>query len=162
MGVVIPGNPRQNWRRPNPLHETPDRWHERPRTHVSRPGESPGTMEFDDRQSDHIGLGTIRRLWRQVVAGIPAPPPFEVARQPAEFTRALRYRAQSLYLPAGSMSSRFSMLHTVITQASRQPRPMLSAGTRRGRPVVRNRMQSFGSRVEPLNRRVLAAQQEKS
>ena len=160
--IVTPGNPRTDWRRPNPLGETPDRARLRPHISIAQPGDSPGLMEWDDREYNGQAAGTIRRLWRQVVSGIPAPPPVDVSSSPAIFTRAIRYRAQSTYLPAGSMNSRFTNLHTVIRQASRQPRPTLSAGTRRGRPTVRNRMQSFGSRVTPLNRRAPAAQAPKT
>lgn len=160
--IVARPNPREDWREPNPLGQTPTRFRERPRVHVVEPGRSPGTMEVDKRFDPDTASGTIRRLWRQVLAGVPGPPPVPVSQLPAEYTRALRYRAQSLYRPAGSTNSRFSMLHTVIAQRSRQPRAVYSAGTRRARPTVRNRMQSFGSRVEPLNRRAPAAQAAKT
>src|SRR6266536_1749556 len=104
---MIAGNPRKRWREPNPLDQTPTRFRERTRVHIRMPGQSPGTMEYDDETGD-LAFGQIRRLWRQVLAGVPAPPPFNVAAEPATFTRALRYRAQSLYHGAGSSNSRFS------------------------------------------------------
>jgi hypothetical protein len=160
--IVARPNPREDWRRPNPLGETPTRFRERPTVHVVEPGRSPGTMEVDRRFDPAVAGGTIRRLWRQVLSGMPAPPPVPVSQLPAEFTRSLRYRAQSLYLPAGSQNTRFSMLHTVIAQRSRQLRPVYSAGTRKARPVVRNRMSSFGSRVQPLNKPAPAGQAAKT
>lgn len=159
--IVTPGNPRKSWRRSNPLQQAPTRFREGPRVHVARPGQSPGTMEYDE-QTGREAPGFIRRLWLQTLGGVPAPPPVDVSSAPAIFTRAIRYRAQSFYLPGGTKNSRFSMLHTVIRMAAREPHPTLSAGTRRGRPVIRNRMSSFGSRVTPLNRRAPAAQSEKS
>ncbi len=158
---MIEGNPRHPWRERNPLAQTPTRIRERTRVHVAKPGESPGEMEVD-LKTGHEAFGKIRRLWRQTLAGTPAPPPVEVSKLPAIFTRAIRYRAQSVYRPAGSKNSRLSMLHTSVRMATREPHPTLSAGTRRGRPTVRNRMTSFGSRVTPLNRRAPAAQVEKS
>lgn len=156
MTQVIP------WRRRNPLDQEPLRFRERPRVFAVIPGESPGTMEHEDPPALGLdGEGSIRRLWRQTLAGNPGPPPFQVSAAPAIFTRALRYKVSSTYKEGGTVNTRFSMLHTVIRQASRQPRPTLMAGTRRGRPVIRNRMTSFGSRVTPLNRRAPAAQAEK-
>lgn len=147
------------WRDRNPLGQSPTRFRERPRVHVRVPGQTPGTMEHEDDVNEQA-VGTIRRLWRQTLSGTPAPPPYPVALEPAEFTRALRYKAASTYKEAGSLNTRFSMLHTVIRMVSRQPRPTYTAGTRRARPTVRNRMTSFGARVQPLNRRAPAAQRE--
>jgi hypothetical protein len=160
--IVARPNPREDWREPNPLAQTPTRFREGPNVHVVDPGRSPGTMEVDRRFDPDTAPGTVRRLWRQVLAGIPGPPPVPVSQLPAEYTRSLRYRAQSFYLPAGTQNSRFSMLHTVIAQRSRQLRPVYSAGTRKARPTVRNRMASFGSRVEPLNRAAPAGQAAKT
>lgn len=129
-----------------------ERWHELPSTFTSRRGESPGTMETDTR-SDTIAPGSIRRIWQQFAAFIPAPPPFPVSLSPAMPQRQQRYKTQNLYLPAGSDNSRFNNLHTVILQKARSQPATLSAGTRRGRPVIRNRISTFGSRVPPLNRR---------
>ncbi len=149
------------WRERNPLEQTPTRFRERPRVHVAIPGESPGTREHDPKgTATDTGVGTIRRLWRQVLSGQPGPPPVPVSQLPAIFTRALRYKASSTYKEAGTLNTRLTMLHTVVRMVARQPRPVLTAGTRRGRPTIRNRMSSFGSRVEPLNRRAPGAQQE--
>ncbi len=149
------------WRERNPLEQTPTRFRERPRVHVVIPGQSPGTKEQDPKgTATDTGAGTIRRLWRQVLSGQPGPPPVPVSQLPAIFTRALRYKTSTTYKPAGTLNTRLTMLHTVVRMVARQPRPVLSAGTRRGRPTIRNRMTSFGSRVEPLNRRAPAAQRE--
>lgn len=140
----------------DPVGELPDRFHDTPRVFVVRSGETPGTMELDT--GAHVqAAGTIREFWRQSVHPVPAPPPYPVAAEPVQITRALRYKASTNYLPAGSLNSRFGGMHTTIVQASRQPAPTASAGTRQGRPTVRNRMESFGSRVTPLNPRVAAA-----
>lgn len=147
------------WKDRNPLDQTPTRFRERPRVHVAVPGQTPGTMEHEDWAPEQAA-GTVRRLWRQTMSGVPAPPPVAVSLSPAIFTRALRYKASSSYKPSGTLNTRLSMLHTVVRMVARQPRPVLEAGTRRGRPTVRNRMQSFGSRVQPLNRRVIASQRE--
>lgn len=149
------------WKERNPLGQTPTRFRERPRVHVQIPGQTPGTMEHEDWAPEQA-QGTIRRLWRQVMSGQPGPPPFPVSQAPAIFTRALRYKAASTYKGAGSQNTRLTMLHTVVRMVARQPRPVLEAGTRRARPTVRNRMSSFGSRVQPLNRRAPAAQKEET
>lgn len=141
----------------DPQGQTPDRFREEPRVFVRRSGETPGTMELDTGAKVQAP-GTIRRLWMQAVHPVPAPPPVQVAAAPLQITRALRYKASTNYLPAGSRNSRFTGMHTMIPNLARQPRPTRSAGTRQGRPTVRNRMESFGSRVTPLNPRVAAAQ----
>jgi len=148
------------WRDRNPLAQIPTRFRERPRVHVVVPGQSPGTMEQDDSAPELVGFGRIRRLWRQTLSGQPGPPPVPVSQLPAIFTRALRYKASSTYKEAGSSNTRLTMLHTVVRHTARMPRATLTAGTRRARPTIRNRMTSFGSRVQPLNPRVPAAQRE--
>lgn len=141
------------------IGETPTRFHERARVNIVRPGETPGTSETD-RVTGIEAAGQIRRLWHQLVSPVPAPPPFPVSAAPFTGQRAIRYRASSVYLPAGD-ALRFARagvqgLHTVIVQQSRQDRPTLTSGQNRNRPTVRNRMSSFGSRVAPLNPRVAA------
>lgn len=140
--------------------EAPRRFHERAYVSIWRIGETPGTLEYD-RSTGVLDSGTIRRLWRQLVSPVPPPPPVNVAAAPFTGQRAIRYKAQSLYLPAGNQQS-FARdgipgLHTVIVQATRQDRPTIGAGQNRNRPTVRNRMASFGSRVQPLNPRVEAS-----
>lgn len=134
--------------------EKPNRFHERANVFVIRPGDTPGTMETDDR-GEILASGSIRRLWKQLVNPIPAPPPVEVSAMPFTGQRAIRYKASTTYRPAGDQLA-FSRggrpgMHTVITQATRQPRPTLGVGLNRNRPVLRNRIASFGSRVPPLN-----------
>ena len=117
-------------------------------------------MEWDTRATVEAS-GTIRRLWRQLVHPTPAPPPYEVAAQPFTGQRAIRYKASTSYLAAGNALG-FSRggrpgMHTVITQATRQSIPTQGVGQNRNRPVLRNRISSFGSRVPPLNAPVSAA-----
>ena len=97
-------------------------------------------------------------MYRPTVSPVPAPPPFEVSAQPTTLRRATRYSTRSFYRPAGSTNTRFIGLHTVIRQAVRSKTPSRGAGGRIGRPTLRNRMSSFGSRVPPLNPRVKGAQ----
>jgi hypothetical protein len=138
------------------IGETPDRFHERTRVFLQRPGESPAVMETDTRALSEAP-GTIRRLWRQNLAPVGAPPPFVVSARPAVAQRQVRFKAGTRYKASGTLNSRFSELHTTIRQAIREPTPRLSTGVRRGMPTVRNRLTSFGSRVDPLNPRVAAA-----
>lgn len=149
--MPLPGRPR------NPLGQDPTRIHGRPHVDVVRIGESPGTQDVDTR-ADRQGPGTIRRLWRQTIAFVPAPPAFPVSSSPATITRALRYKASTAYRGSGSSNTRLTRMHTHIPKRSRQPAPTVGAGTVRARPTVRNRISSFGSRVEPLNPRVRARQ----
>jgi hypothetical protein len=113
-------------------------------------------METDLRPGT-LAPGEVRRLWRPLVHPVPAPPPFEVSAQPCTITRATRYSTRSFYRPAGSSNTRFIGLHTVIKMAIRHKEITRGGGGTIGRPTVRNRMSSFGSRVPPLNPRVKAA-----
>jgi hypothetical protein len=143
--VPVPGQPR------NPFGQRPNRWHERPHVFVQRPGASPGLMDVDDTRVDTAAPGTIRRLWEQAVNMIPAPPPFPVAAAPTTITRALRYKASTIFLRAGNSATRFGARRP-ITPPRHNMRPVtIAAGNQQGRPTVRNRMTSFGRRVPPVN-----------
>lgn len=149
--MPVRGRPR------NPLHQSPLRFHETARVFVAYPSQTPGLEQWDLRAGT-LAAGTVRRLWRQQIrAPHRAPVPVAVSEEPFRPTVALRYLARSVYVGTGTTDSRFSALHTVIAKHSRQPIPTRGAGSHADRPTVRNRMVSFGSRVEPLNPRARAA-----
>jgi hypothetical protein len=117
-----------------------------------------------------LAAGQVRRLWRQAVQYIPASPPFSwTANRPGrggplpgasegyEITRGLRYLTRSLYMPGGADNTRLSELHTRVTPRVRSLPVTTAAGSVRSRPTVRNRLTSFGSRVEPINEDVEGA-----
>lgn len=138
--------------------ETPTRFHEHAAVFIRRPGRSPGLMETD-LETGTLAAGTVRRLWQPIISPVPAPPPFEVSAQPTTITRTTRYSTRNFYQPSGSSDSRFLGLHTVIKQAVRSKPVSRGSGGTLGRPTLRNRMSSFGSRVPPLNPRVKAAEE---
>jgi len=144
----------------DPVGEIPYRFHERANVAVTRQGTTPGTMQFDLRMGVEAP-GTVRKLWRQLISPIPAPPPFEVSAAPFTGQRAIRFRAQSVFRGSGNQLAfaRFGVpgLHTRIVMATRQDVPTIGSGGARNAPTVRNRISSFGSRVEPLNPRIEAA-----
>lgn len=151
--MPVPGRPR------NPHgHTTFDRWHENQQVFVSRPGASPGLMDIDDTRVDVAAGGTIRRLWRQAVNFIPAPPPFPVSQAPLAITRALRYRASTTFQRAGNSNTRFGARRPFIVTRHNMRPVTIAAGNQQGRPTVRNRMTSFGSRVPTVNRASTAAE----
>lgn len=153
--MPVPGRPR------NPLGESPDRFHRRRIVFVQRPGSTPGLMDLDTR-SDTVAAGTIRRLWEQAVNMIPAPPPFPVAQAPLGITRAIRYKASTRYRAAGTESTRFGARRPIVPPRHNQRPVTIAAGNQQGRPTVRNRMTSFGSRVRPVNQAAADAQKAKS
>jgi hypothetical protein len=147
---------------------------------IAQFGRSPGLMWLT-RRGNVLAAGQVRRLWRQLVNLIEPQAPYSwthSAPNPdrAEFssghavgiTRALRYRTLSLYMGAGHDNTRLTGLHsTVLPHQRRSPqargkRVTVAAGSVRGRPTVRNRMTSFGSRVPTLNEPSPAADTEES
>jgi hypothetical protein len=144
--VPVPGQPR------NPHGTTTlNRFHERRQVFVARPGASPGLMDVDDTRVDTAAHGTIRRLWEQAVNMIPAPPPFPVAAAPLGITRALRYKASTTFHRSGNENTRFGAKRPFVVARHNQRPVTIAAGNQQGRPTVRNRMSSFGSRVTPVN-----------
>lgn len=143
--MPVPGQPR------NPFGQRPNRFREQRKVFVARPGESPGLMDIDDTRLDTVAAGTIRRLWRQAVNMIPAPPPFAVSAAPLGITRALRYRASSLYQRAGNDNTRFGARRPIVPPRHNSRPVTVSAGNQQGRPAIRNRITSFGRRVPPVN-----------
>jgi hypothetical protein len=150
--VPVPGRPR------NPLGQTEQRFHGRRQVFVERPGASPGLMDIDDTHLDTVAPGTIRRLWLQAVNMIPAPPPFPVAQAPLGITRAIRYRASSTFRRSGNENTRFGARRAFVVRKHNMRPVTIAAGNQQGRPTVRNRMSSFGSRVPPVNEAAQAAQ----
>ncbi len=157
--MPVAGRPR------NPLAELPLRFRRGAHVSVAVLGQTPGLMEYD-RHTDVQAAGTIRRYWRQLAGLIPAPPEFSWSGNRPAFsgeraygwTRALRYKITSLYLPAGAGNTRYGAARPHVAMANAQPAVTLGAGTRQARPTVRNRLRSFGSRVTPLNSPIQAAQ----
>jgi hypothetical protein len=168
--VPVPGRPR------NPLDQTPDRWRERRHVFVARAGETPALMHLDTR-ADTVAPGTIRRLYRQAVNFIGAAPPVSVSTQIGQaprgsvektfvglvaVTRALRYRASTTYRAAGTDNTRFGAKRPYVATRHAGRPVTIAAGNQQGRPTIRNRMTSFGSRVPAVNAAVDAAERSKS
>lgn len=155
--MPVPGRPR------NPYGEQPNRFRGKAPLVVIVPGQSPGMQDAHRREpTTQSAEGTIRRTFRQKVNFIPASPPMPVSSSPPTITRGLRYRASSTYRQAGTDHTRFGAPRPAIQKSNRQPIPTLQAGRTQGRPTIRNRMVSFGSRVRPLNAASPAAQGAKS
>ncbi len=156
--MPVPGQPR------NPFGQTPDRiMLETPRFDGYGPGGS--TQHFAARtlRGMVLAAGQIRHLWKQRAGYAPGPAPFSwTANGPVsgvsaargfQITRALRYAARSVYMGAGHDNTRLSELHTQIGMRVRSKPATVGAGQQRGKPVTRNRLTSFGSRVTPLQDR---------
>ncbi len=135
----------------NPLGQRPNRWRERRHVFVARPGESPGLMDVSDTRVDTLAEGTIRRLWRQAWNMIPAPPPFPVSQAPTTMQRALRYKASTVFRAVGTDNTRMGARRPIVPNRHRSRPVTVAAGNLQGRPVLRNRIISFGRRVPPLN-----------
>lgn len=152
----------------NPDGETPtffNLWDRPPP--VAKLGETPGLM-FVSLRGNVLGLGQIRKMWRQTVGYIPASGPYSwtvngntVGPGDAaafQITRALRYMTRSVYMGSGFDSTRFPGYHTAIEKQNRGMAVTVGAGANRNRPTVRNRVTSFGSRVPTLNQPINAAE----
>jgi hypothetical protein len=119
-----------------------------------------------------LAAGTVRRFYRQSINFTPAQGPFSwtanglnadgnpEAPTVVGLTRALRYQTQSTYEGAGIDNSRYAALHTVVRKQNMYKPITIAAGSVRGRPTVRNRLTSFGSRVPTLNQAVQAAESQ--
>lgn len=136
------------------------RFHERQHTFVTQLGRSPGVQHFE-LSLDTTAPGQIRRLWRQAIDYIGAGPPVSwtengIRRRPlqvdGQITRALRYKASSLFRGTGSSNTRFGAPRPIVQHRHNQPRVTRGAGNLAARPTLRNRLTSFGSRVPPTNR----------
>lgn len=144
------------WLRPGPVY-----W----------PGRTPGLMAITLRGCI-LGAGTVRRLYRQSIDLIGAQGPFSWTDNATDnmpnsgnsggvdITRALRYKTSSLYVGAGIDNSRYGALHSVVRKQNMYKTVTVAGGSVRGRPTVRNRLTSFGSRVPTLNQTVSAAQNQ--
>lgn len=150
----------------NPDHQLPDffnRWG-RPGP-ITKMGETPGLM-YVSLRGNVLAPGQIRQLWQQAINYIAAPAPYswtnngpvEGQTQPVSITRALRYMTRSLYMGSGIDNTHFPGLHTQILPQVRSKPVTVGAGQSRGRPTVRNRITSFGSRVPTLNSPVTGAE----
>jgi hypothetical protein len=151
--VPVAGRPR------NPLGQTPTRFRSKRIVFVPRLGESPGLMDVDTR-ADTVAAGTIRRLWRQSVNLVPAPPPFAVSAAPTTITRALRYKVSTHFRASGTDNTRWGAPRVHIATRHSARAVTIAAGNQQGRPTVRNRMTSFGRRVPTVNQPSAAAQPE--
>jgi hypothetical protein len=135
------------------------------------PGRSPGTMVITLRGCI-LGVGQIRRLWRQSVDLIPAQASFSWSTNspapgrpvltpgPLDITRALRYMTRSVYDWGGTDNTRFAGMHTPVGKRNAYKTVTINVGQRQGTPTVRNRLTSFGSRVPTLNQQIEAAQHQ--
>lgn len=129
-------------------------------------GESPGTT-IVSRRGIILGLGMIRSLWRPPLKGIDAPGGFNQATSSNDTsyrgafhpTRHWLYKCGCISRTSGTSNTEFHGLHTPVAPATRKSRPSLGAGQRSNPRTVRNRMTSFGSRVQPINNTAPAAQQ---
>jgi hypothetical protein len=151
----------------NPAGELPDRinhWGKPPP--VAMMGETPG-LKYVSLRGNVLGFGQIRHMWRQAVNLIPAGPPYSwssngvvviTGARGFEITRALRYLTRSLYMGSGIDNTHFYGLHTEIAPRHNSKPVTLGSGLNRGRPTVRNRVTSFGSRVPTLNQPVVGAE----
>lgn len=156
----------------NPGNEEPTRFNMwgRPAP-VAKMGETPALMYIDLR-GNILGIGQIRRLWKQAIGYIPAQAPYSwtTNRNDAspgdargfQITRNMRYMTRSLYMGSGIDNTRFAGLHTAIMPRVRSMPVTLGSGLVRSRPTVRNRITSFGSRVPPINSQVAAAEDTSS
>lgn len=155
----------------NPDGELPLRFRLPEPRFVFDSGRSPGTME-ENRRGNVLAAGQIRTLWQQTAQFFAAQAPFSwTANRPGwggganeqdggfGITRALRYMARSVYLPGGTDDTRLSELHTLIPPRVRSKAVTIAAGSVRSRPTVRNRLTSFGSRVDPINEQVAGAEE---
>ena len=156
--MPVPGQPR------NPFGQTSRRFVlERPRAIGYGDGGSPAHFAARTLRGMILAGGQLRYLWKQKVAYTPGPPPFSTTANRAvgsvstargfQLTRALRYMTRSLYMGAGSDSTRLSELHSSIGMRARSKAVTVGAGQQRGKPVTRNRLTSFGSRVTPMQQR---------
>lgn len=152
--MPVPGQPR------NPFGQAPDRISlEAPRFPVQA-GRTPATMVRTLRGMIQAA-GQIRHDWRQAVAYIAAPPGFSwtanhvsaPAGRAFQITRALRYLTRSLYMGGGIDNTRNAGLHSRVPPMVRSRPVSVQSGQQRGKPVTRNRLTSFGSRVTPLEQR---------
>lgn len=131
------------------------------------PGRSPGLMQITLRGCV-LGYGQIRRMYRQAVNLLPAQGAYSWTDNGTDtnagtavgITRALRYMTRSVYMGQGIDNTRYEALHTEIDHQVNSKPVTIGAGQVRGRPTVRNRMTSFGSRVPTLNRAVPAAESQ--
>lgn len=154
--MPVAGQPR------NPFGQTPDRFElERPR-HPVIAGRTAGTMRRELRGMI-LAAGQIRHNWRQAIAYMAGPPEYSwtaggplsnvSAARGFQLTRALRYLTRTLYMGAGIDNTRNAGLHSTITPQVRSKPVTVNAGQQRGKPTIRNRLTSFGSRVTPLEQR---------
>lgn len=133
------------------------------------PGRSPGTMVLTLRGCK-LGVGQIRRLWRQSVNFHGAfksyswtdngPQGGPSSTHGVDITRALRYMTRSTYIGGGVDHSRFDELHTLVNKQNFYKTVTINQGQKRNSPTVRNRLTSFGSRVPTLNQAVSAAEDQ--
>jgi hypothetical protein len=164
----------------NPEQRTPtfiNRWDEPVPT--IQLGRSPGTMLMTLR-GQRLATGQVRRLYKQKTNEIqPGAPYNQVAltpsssnpaahHQPVGISQGWRYMISSRYIGAGDGLSRWGGTGRPLHQKSTSfrhvnPTPTLGAGNKsRGRPTVRNRLTSFGSRVPTINSVLPAAEGQTS
>lgn len=172
--MPVPGPRTQHGPNPgyrNPGMEEPDKFNQWKRPGpIFWPGRSPGMMAITLR-GNILGFGQIRRLYRQTVNFSGAQGPFSWTDNANDnmpdngvggygITRSLRYMTKSVYVGGGVDNTRYAALHSVIKKRNAYKTVTVAAGSVRGRPTVRNRLTSFGSRVPTLNQAVEAAEKQ--
>ena len=91
------------------------------------------------------GAGTIRKLWRNSFGITPAPAPFGWAQNPPLYTRALRYKATSLFMRAGNSNTDWGEPRPIIRPRARQPLITRQAGNKPSHgPPGKNRSANDG------------------
>lgn len=156
--MPVAGQPR------NPLGQTSHRFElERPRHDGYGVGGAPSHFSGRTLRGMILAGGQLRFLWKQAAAYMSGPPGYSwtidgpistvTAARGFQITRALRYMTRSLYFGAGSDNTRMSELHSVVQPRVRHKAVTVGVGQQRGKPVTRNRLTSFGSRVTPMQDR---------
>lgn len=105
--------------------------------------------------------GTIRGFWRGLAGYVGATPAFSwtangfAANAPIRgpVTNSLRYLITTRnVLTAGNQRSNPIQRPPIVRQAQAPPVPLVYAGNIQGRPTIRARIISFGSRIPAVNR----------
>ena len=150
------------WVHPNPFGQTPDFFHRRAVLLQGR--------RMDLWPERTMAPGTIRRFWGRVANMISGGWAFNWSRNLFDdapdgvngvVTTSCRYMISTRYTNTGGndLSNPGARDYKEYPAYRHAPNPaIIRAGQQQGRPTVRNRITSFGSRVPPIND-VLPSQQ---
>ncbi len=137
----------------NPEHQSSNRFHRLSRVLLEQ--------RLDIVPAGRAEPGTIRRLIRGLVGYTGAAEPFSWTRNgfsdssrevcgPVSSPRRFLVSTVNT-LTVGNQLSNPMVRPIVVRQRQAPAPPLVQAGNVQGRPTVRNRIRSFGSRVQPLN-----------